>query len=813
MTDPARLVSGRFGLDGVSWTVHVDVDGTDPLSKASAYDPATGRHVLVDLVPDAAGTWTGAADGLELEVTGPDACRLVVDGQELGTLGRLLDAFRELRVDYAVCPGVTYQQAIDLAGFSTSEQGVMDLARALERAGIRTHLVRSSASPDPLAHSTDWDAAWDDAELHDAMVEHWLYAGVAGWNLWLMAAGVHEEGSGLAGLMFDGPGSPDEVQRQGVAAFSRAELHVPGDAVTGPESERNQMFTLVHEVGHALNLAHSWQKDEAVPEIPGAGAWMPLTSDPAARSWMNYPHAVAEFWGDFGYRFELDEVLFLRHAPEPNVMMGGKPFFVDHALNAQRQSLPLKVEIVGAPRFGPLEPVHLSVRVTHGGDRDLLALSEDATERSTGLEGRLLQAVLRTVVEEADGQLRVVRSYVHRLASNPRGALKPRSVAWADVFVGGEPGRGALFRDPGVYAVRVAVVLHGEVLGLSDPVEVVVEKPRRGDEAWARAARALRSEWGARLYRFEGSPTLLEARVEGLSLAEALDEAAADDPRLKLHQGRLLGGSYRRPRRRLRDGTVTVLEADREEAVQLLEAYLADRTSWEQSPAFCARVAVRHLRTLKELGDAGRSVQALAKRWLDHARTFGDPTLEAELRGFGPGAGQGSPAGPSGSGATEPGRPPWGLLLGLSVLTGALAVAGLLAGDASTVLDTGVAGWSSEGAGPPVRVKEPAGAVPTTAAWISDGLRDSTSHRFWLSLPAVRRGQQARLELELALAPGDRAEVVLAGRVLGSGSGRIVVRRGVTQLLRRPGTLEVHVTTPGWREAPIAVQGRLALAR
>ncbi|MEW9552476.1 hypothetical protein [Nonomuraea sp. NPDC050783] len=36
----------------------------------------------------------------------------------------------------------------------------------------------------------------------------------------------------------------------------------------GTLGKRDELFTYIHEIGHALNLAHSWQKDETVPPSP-----------------------------------------------------------------------------------------------------------------------------------------------------------------------------------------------------------------------------------------------------------------------------------------------------------------------------------------------------------------------------------------------------------------------------------------------------------------------------------------------------------------------------------------------------------------
>ena len=73
-----------------------------------------------------------------------------------------------------------------------------------------------------------------------------------------------------------------------------------------------KFWTAVHEMGHSFNLAHSWQKALGQP-------WIPLSNEPEARSYMNYPFRVdggqSSFFADFEYRFSDSELLFMRHAP------------------------------------------------------------------------------------------------------------------------------------------------------------------------------------------------------------------------------------------------------------------------------------------------------------------------------------------------------------------------------------------------------------------------------------------------------------------------------------------------------------------
>jgi hypothetical protein len=122
-------------------------------------------------------------------------------------------------------------------------------------------------------------------EMHDAMQLHWSrFADRAQWAMWVFYASLHETGTDLGGIMFDDLG-PNH--RQGTALFvdSFIAQPPPGDPAPAAWVDRMRFWTAVHELGHAFNLAHSWQKSL------GTG-WVPLADQPEARSFMNYPYAV-----------------------------------------------------------------------------------------------------------------------------------------------------------------------------------------------------------------------------------------------------------------------------------------------------------------------------------------------------------------------------------------------------------------------------------------------------------------------------------------------------------------------------------------
>ncbi|MDT7782398.1 MAG: hypothetical protein QOF58_817 [Pseudonocardiales bacterium] len=163
---------------------------------------------------------------------------------------------------------------------------------------------------------------WNDAELHNAMVNHFsLFANKPQWKVWTFVAGSYE-GGGVRGIMFD---YQNAFQRQGCAVFH--------DAIQGNDafSLRAALRTYVHELGHAFNLLHSWQKNLATPPAP-----LGPSSGFGDLSWMNYPQnyqpgGTAGYWAAFPFQFTDNELIHLRHGFYKNVVMGANSFGIGAA--------------------------------------------------------------------------------------------------------------------------------------------------------------------------------------------------------------------------------------------------------------------------------------------------------------------------------------------------------------------------------------------------------------------------------------------------------------------------------------------------
>ena len=101
--------------------------------------------------------------------------------------------------------------------------------------------------------------------------------------------------------------------------------------MSGVQRDREYLFTIVHETGHAFNFLHSFQKG-----IREANGVLPR---PDAMSWMNYPFlypfgyafpngwdGTDNFWSQFEFVFDRDEVHHLRHNDRAEVVPGGASF-------------------------------------------------------------------------------------------------------------------------------------------------------------------------------------------------------------------------------------------------------------------------------------------------------------------------------------------------------------------------------------------------------------------------------------------------------------------------------------------------------
>lgn len=411
------------------------------------------------------------------------------------------------------------------------------------------------------------NGTWSDAEMHDAMQTYWShFANAPKWSLWVFSAALHDMGTSLGGIMFDDIG-PNH--RQGTAIFTEAFISVApgGDAAPAAWVQRMRLWTTAHEMGHAFNLAHSWQKSL------GTG-WISLLDEPEARSFMNYPYNVAggetAFFANFEYRFSNAELLFMRHAPVRFVQMGNARWFDDHGFespDAALQAAEYRLEVRAnrqRTEFEFLEPVILEVKLTNEG-RDPRLIG------STTLSPQGLVVIIKPEGKPARQWIPYATVCIEPRAE----VLEPGLSAYESLplFAGLN---GWDVAEPGVYDIHVAAEVDGNVV-FSNPLRLRVAAPQTSaDES---LAGDFFTEDVGRALAFSGTVALTHANETLRETVERLPESRAS-----IHAAIALAQPLARNFKTLTipetdvlmtsvadaDGSVAVQRADSDEALDLL---------------------------------------------------------------------------------------------------------------------------------------------------------------------------------------------------------------------------------------------------
>jgi hypothetical protein len=339
--------------------------------------------------------------------------------------------------------------------------------------------------------------------MHNAMITYWSkFQNRPQWSMWVLYAAGHDRGRSLGGIMFDDIGAQ---HRQGTAIFTKSFIKdAPnGDPDPAAWQTRMQFWTAVHEMGHAFNLAHSWQKALGTPYAPG-DPWIPLANDTEARSFMNYPFRVAggedAFFSDFRFRFTDEELLFLRHAPRRFVQMGNSDWFVNHGFEAPdaleqtgRWSLALRTNRSSASyRF--MEPVSVELKLTNTSGENQ-PMDADMLE-----DGRHVTVFL----QRQDGPAKRWQPMITYCHETHDGTLEAgESVYGAHVI--STATNGWLIDEPGFYKVQAAVDVGDEIV-VSNVLRVYVAPPMSDGEV-SLAPDYFTEEVG-RVLTLQGSPAL-----------------------------------------------------------------------------------------------------------------------------------------------------------------------------------------------------------------------------------------------------------------------------------------------------------------
>jgi hypothetical protein len=410
--------------------------------------------------------------------------------------------FHEAEFEYDHEVGVTPELQVDTCAHPNHPASLscqtLTIETVFRRAGFN---ARRNPATTPIANDgPDPGLQWSDAEMHDAMQIYWSrFANKPQWALWVLFAKQHDMGSGLGGIMFDDIG-PNH--RQGTAVFYDSFISEapPGDPAPGDAITRLHFWTAVHEMGHAFNLAHSWQKELGPP---WGSPWIPLVNEPEARSFMNYPYGVSggesAFFSDFEYRFSDGELLFMRHAPERFVQMGNADWFDHHGFEGPKAvGTPSFAVDIGVnrtqPTFDFLEPVVLEVRLTNISREPKIVPSDVLLDT-----GRMV------VVLKKDGKpARRWSPYATHCRKPTATVLQPGEEITESLFISAGV-NGWDLAEPGLYTVQMAMEVDGIDLR-SNTLRLRVTPPKSYDEEYV--AQDIHTDAAGRVMAFDGSLVL-----------------------------------------------------------------------------------------------------------------------------------------------------------------------------------------------------------------------------------------------------------------------------------------------------------------
>ena len=327
----------------------------------------------------------------------------------------------------------------------------LSIAHAYRRAGIDMRLISDSEVFSPAEAGND--LKWDEDELHHAMENHFSqWRDEPQWKLYLLVATHHRlyPDRTITGIMYDShyrdPNDP--YPRQGVAAFYSSMTSV-WNHLSPEDFDRNYLRTCVHEMGHALNLVHSFDQDRA-----------------SSATWMNYPwryphgydlpsgwDGTRDFWQDFRFEFDLDELRHLRHQALMDVIPGGAGFGSSgHDVAAptaaalrQQQAAPIALYVRTRPErylFDFAEPVTVELKLKN--QTDAPAIVPDMLNPEFGM--------LALFIRDPKGQIHPFRSLFRLCGEARRTELPAGGKLYESVFVA-YGADGFYFEEPGEYQI------------------------------------------------------------------------------------------------------------------------------------------------------------------------------------------------------------------------------------------------------------------------------------------------------------------------------------------------------------------------
>ena len=278
-------------------------------------------------------------------------------------------SFHPVEFEFDVVEGTTAVTSIETAAHPNRPAGLpaetLTIEKVFQRAGFDVSVTATGPTV-PLA-GAGADAVWSNVEMHDAMQMFWSrFANTAQWSFWVLLRGqAHRRPRPRRHhvrqhRLEPAPGHGD-LQR-----LVHRGCRPPATRRPAAWVRRMRFWTACHEMGHAFNLAHSWQKSSR------AQPWIPLADEPEATQ-LHELSVQGRGRADgvlrrLRYRFSQDELMFMRHAPERFVQMGNALWFDHHGFENAKTSPEPKYRLElranrAEPVFDFLEPCALELKL------------------------------------------------------------------------------------------------------------------------------------------------------------------------------------------------------------------------------------------------------------------------------------------------------------------------------------------------------------------------------------------------------------------------------------------------------------------